>query len=36
MLGGNLDDEQRHRLQQIAERCPVHRTLAEGVRITHA
>ena len=36
ILGGDLDDEQRARLAQIAERCPVHRTLTEGVRITHA
>ena len=26
-LEGNLDDEQRQRLLQIADRCPVHRTL---------
>jgi len=36
ILGGALDDEQRQRLLQIAERCPVHRTLTEGVRIAHA
>ena len=35
ILGGALDDEQRHRLMEIAERCPVHRTLTETVRITH-
>ena len=34
-LGGNLNDEQRDRLAEIALRCPVHRTLAEGVTITH-
>jgi len=32
-LVGPLDDEQRARLLEIAERCPVHRTLAAGVRI---
>jgi len=26
-LGGPLTDEQRRRLLQIAQRCPVHRTL---------
>lgn len=35
LLGGDLDDEQRQRLTEIAGRCPVHRTLAEGVTITH-
>lgn len=30
---GNLDDEQRSRLIEIASRCPVHRTLEGGVRI---
>jgi putative redox protein len=34
-LGGNLNDEQRQRLAEIASRCPVHRTLTEGVTITH-
>jgi len=32
-LTGALDDEQRARLMQIAERCPVHRTLTTGARI---
>jgi uncharacterized OsmC-like protein/pimeloyl-ACP methyl ester carboxylesterase len=32
-LGGPLSDEQRHRLLEIAERCPVHRTLMGGKRI---
>ncbi|MEJ2503908.1 MAG: OsmC family protein, partial [Gemmatimonadota bacterium] len=32
-LIGPLDDEQRARLLEIADRCPVHRTLAAGVRI---
>jgi putative redox protein len=35
ILGGALDDEQRQRLMEIAERCPVHRTLTETVRIVH-
>jgi uncharacterized OsmC-like protein/pimeloyl-ACP methyl ester carboxylesterase len=30
MLIGNLSEEQRARLLEIAERCPVHRTLTEG------
>ena len=30
---GDLDDEQRRRLVEIAEKCPVHRTLTAGVRI---
>ena len=32
-LIGPLDDEQRARLLEIADRCPVHRTLSAGVRI---
>jgi putative redox protein len=36
LLGGDLSDEQRQRLAEIAGRCPVHRTLTEGVTITHA
>jgi putative redox protein len=32
-LTGPLDEEQRARLLQIAERCPVHRTLTGGARI---
>jgi putative redox protein len=35
LLGGDLTDEQRQRLTEIAARCPVHRTLTEGVTITH-
>jgi len=33
-LEGSLDGAQRERLLQIAERCPVHRTLTAGSRIT--
>jgi putative redox protein len=32
-LGGDLDAEQRQRLMQIADMCPVHRMLTAGVRI---
>lgn len=32
-LTGDLDDAQRDRLMEIAERCPVHRTLSSEVRI---
>jgi len=35
LLGGDLTDEQRQRLGEIASRCPIHRTLTEGVTITH-
>jgi len=35
LLGGDLSDEQRRRLAEIALRCPVHRSLTEGVTITH-
>ena len=35
LLGGDLSDEQRGRLAEIASRCPVHRSLTEGVTITH-
>lgn len=30
---GDLDDEQRERLAQIADRCPVHRTLSSETKI---
>lgn len=33
-LTGELDELQRQRLLQIAERCPVHQTLKSEVRIT--
>lgn len=32
-LGGSLSDEQRARLLEIAERCPVHRTLTSEITI---
>ncbi|MFN3584974.1 OsmC family protein [Phenylobacterium sp.] len=32
-LEGALDDDQRRRLLEIAERCPVHRTLEKGSEI---
>ena len=35
LLAGDLTGEQRQRLTEIAGRCPVHRTLTEGVTITH-
>lgn len=33
-LVGDLTDEQRQRLLDIAEKCPVHRTLGSEIRIT--
>lgn len=33
VITGALDDEQRARLVEIAERCPVHRTLERGVTV---
>lgn len=32
-LEGNLDDEQKARLLEIADRCPVHRTLHNDVKV---
>lgn len=32
-LKGNLDDEQRQRLLEIADRCPVHKTLHSEIRV---
>ncbi|MEQ8206517.1 MAG: bifunctional alpha/beta hydrolase/OsmC family protein [Woeseia sp.] len=32
-LEGELDDEQRQRMLEIADRCPVHRTLENEIRI---
>ena len=34
VLEGALDDEQKGRLLEIADRCPVHRTLHSKVRVT--
>jgi uncharacterized OsmC-like protein len=35
-MEGALDAEQRQRLMEIADKCPVHRTLTSEVRIlTH-
>jgi len=33
-LRGNFDDAQRKRLTQVAQRCPVHKTLANGVHVS--
>jgi uncharacterized OsmC-like protein len=32
-LDGNLDDDQRRRLLEIADKCPVHRTLTSEIEI---
>ncbi|MGR9106627.1 MAG: OsmC family protein [Gammaproteobacteria bacterium] len=32
-LEGNLSDEQRERLLEIANRCPVHRTLTSEIKV---
>ncbi len=32
-LGGQLSDEQRAKLGDIADRCPVHRTLTSEIKI---
>lgn len=32
-LEGELDDQQRQRLMQIADRCPVHRTLTSEIKV---
>lgn len=32
-LDGNLNEEQRERLFEIAEKCPIHRLLTAGARI---
>jgi uncharacterized OsmC-like protein len=32
-LEGNLNDEQKMQLKEIAKRCPVHRTLTSEIRI---
>ncbi len=33
-IAGDFDDAQRKRLAQIVERCPVHKTLANGVMLS--
>jgi len=33
LLGGDLTDEQRQRLLEIADKCPIHRTLTSEIRI---
>jgi putative redox protein len=33
VLTGDLDDEQRKRLLEIAGKCPVHRTLTSEIKI---
>ncbi|MDQ3808832.1 MAG: OsmC family protein [Chloroflexota bacterium] len=35
-LAGPLTEEQRQRLLQIADRCPVKRTLEQGIRVEGA
>ncbi len=32
-IRGSFDDAQRRRLGQVAQRCPVHKTLANGVHM---
>ncbi len=32
-IRGSFDEPQRNRLTQVAQRCPVHKTLANGVQI---
>ena len=34
ILEGDLDEAQRDRLAEIADRCPVHRTLESEVKVT--
>ncbi len=33
-IAGDFDDAQRTRLAEVAERCPVHKTLTNGVEIS--
>jgi putative redox protein len=35
-IHGTFSDAQRVRLEQVAKRCPVHKTLANGVQIADA
>ena len=32
-LSGNLTDEQRKRITEIADKCPVHKTLTNGLQV---
>ena len=35
-IEGNLDEDQRARMLEIADKCPVHRTLENGAKVeTH-
>lgn len=34
VMSGEFDDAQRTRLAQVAQRCPVHKTLANGLHIS--
>ena len=36
LAGGDLTSEQRQRLLEIADRCPVHRALKGEIVISHA
>ncbi|MEN8145402.1 MAG: OsmC family protein [Gemmatimonadota bacterium] len=36
VISGDFDDAQRKRLAQVAQRCPVHKTLVNGVHISDA
>ncbi len=35
-IDGDLDDNQRQRLLEIADKCPVHKTLEKGAKVTTA
>ena len=35
-LKGNLDEAQRARLHEIAQRCPVNQTMTKGIRTVHS
>ena len=32
-LTGNLTEDQRNKLMEIADKCPIHRTLVSGIKI---
>jgi uncharacterized OsmC-like protein len=36
IIRGSFDEPQRARLTQVAQRCPVHKTLANGVHLVDA